>query len=122
MNAACAAVPQARARRLQSAAALALVLFLLFGCSGGKLVPDEQATLSVIQKCQLKCSMAAKSGVDMSPGPCLGVIGADWACDVAHSPRQPVDDLPQNQCQAYLNGTAHHFVEVTPDCQFIREA
>ncbi len=104
------------------AVALALALFLLFGCTGDKVVPDEKAAMSVVQKCQLKCSMTARNGADMSPGPCLGVIENDWVCDVAHSPRQPVDDLPENQCQAYINGTAHHFVEVTPDCQLIREA
>ena len=43
-------------------------------------------------------------------------------CDVAHSPREAVDDLPENQCADFREGRAHHFVEVTPDCRFIREA
>ena len=86
------------------------------------MAPRENSTMSTAQKCQLKCSTEQKSGVDMSIGPCLGVIDNDWVCDVAHSPRTPVDDLPANQCQAYINGAAHHFVEVTPDCQLIREA
>lgn len=107
---------------MRAALAILFAIALLFGCTENKLVPDEQATLSVVQKCQLKCSMAAKGGMDMSPGPCLGVVAQDWVCDVAHNPRQPVDDLPANQCQAYINGTVHHFVEVTPDCQPIREA
>jgi hypothetical protein len=41
-------------------------------------------------------------------------------CDVAHSPRQEVDNNPHNQCQSYLIGQAHHFVEVTPECRLIR--
>ena len=58
-------------------------------------------------------------------GPCLSDNNpdwniTDWVCDVAHSPRQPVDDLSENQCQAFRNGQAHHFVEVDPSCNFIR--
>jgi len=109
-----------RARSLLATAAVALLL--LFGCSGEKLVPDGEAAMSVVQRCQLKCSTAQRGGMDMSPGPCLGSVGKDWVCDVAHSPRVPGDDLPENQCAAYLNGTARHFVEVSQDCQFIREA
>ena len=40
---------------------------------------------------------------------------------VAHSPREAVDDLPENQC-ADFRGGAHHFVEVAPDRRLIREA
>lgn len=49
--------------------------------------------------------------VDLSSGPCLGVVEDDWVADVAHRPRQPVDDLPRNRCPQY-GTTAHHFVEV----------
>jgi len=107
--------------RLALAACVALFL-LLFGCAEGYLVPREQSVMSEVQKCQLKCSMMARSGADMSPGPCVGKVSDDWVCDVAHSPRIPADDLPQNQCPEYLNGSAHHFVEVTPECQPIRYA
>jgi len=44
----------------------------------------------------------------------------DWVCDVAHDPRLPVDNLPENQCSEFRQGKAHHFVEVDPDCRFIR--
>lgn len=59
-------------------------------------------------------------GVDLSVGPCLGVIAPDWVADVAHDPRQPVDDDPANQCTEYRTGTARHFVELTPDGTLIR--
>jgi hypothetical protein len=104
------------------AAAIAFALFLLFGCTEDKIVPDERAVISAVQKCVLHCSAAEKKGVDMSPGPCLGLIENDWVCDVAHNPRQPIDDLPENQCADFREGRAHHFVEVTPECAFIREA
>jgi hypothetical protein len=68
------------------------------------------------------CLAALEGGADLSDGPCLGVAGEDWVCDVAHSPRAPVDNLPENQCADFREGRAHHFVEVTPECGFLREA
>lgn len=53
-------------------------------------------------------------GVDLSSGPCLGMIGPDWVADIAHDPRQPVDEEPENQCAEYRSGEAVHFVELTP--------
>jgi hypothetical protein len=64
---------------------------------------------------------ARARGVEMSRGPCLGVIAAGWVADVAHDPRQSVDDLPQNQCDAYRTGQASHFVELDPQGRLIRK-
>jgi hypothetical protein len=63
---------------------------------------------------------AKARGVAMAPGPCLGVIKPGWVADVAHNPRRPVDDEPQNECAAYRSGKAHHFVELDPDGRYIR--
>jgi hypothetical protein len=64
---------------------------------------------------------AAKArGVDMTNGPCLGIVAPDWVADVAHDPRRAVDDDPANQCAAYRNGEAHHFVELDPEGNVIR--
>lgn len=60
-------------------------------------------------------------GIDFTNGPCLSNnLLPDWVADVAHNPRQPVDDLPENQCRAYREGTAKHFVELDPEGQLIR--
>lgn len=60
-------------------------------------------------------------GVDMTNGPCLAEeIIPDWCVDVAHSPRQEVDNLPQNQCQSWRAGRVHHFVELDPEGNVIR--
>lgn len=60
-------------------------------------------------------------GEDLSAGPCLSnEVIPDWVADVAHSPRQDVDNLPANQCPAYGEGTAHHFVELDPQGNLIR--
>jgi hypothetical protein len=43
-----------------------------------------------------------------------------WAVDVAHGPRQEVDDDPANQCASYRSGQTHHFVELSPDGEVIK--
>jgi hypothetical protein len=76
-----------------------------------------------IQKCIEACRSATISGADLSNGPCLlDPIPdlKDWVCDVAHNPRQQIDNLPENQCSSFREGKASHFVEVDPSCNFIR--
>jgi hypothetical protein len=64
---------------------------------------------------------ALEAGTDISVGPCLSNdLMPDWVTDVVHSPREPVDDLPQNQCQAYFEGRAKHFVELDTSGNLIR--
>jgi hypothetical protein len=66
---------------------------------------------------------AKQSGVDLNRGPCIAEQLPDlpdWVADVAHEPRQPVDDQAANQCQRFRNGEAHHFVELDPSGQLIR--
>lgn len=60
-------------------------------------------------------------GVDLTPGPCLSNnLIPDWVADVVHNPRTEIDNLPENQCSAYREGTAHHFVELDPSGNLIR--
>lgn len=60
-------------------------------------------------------------GVDFSNGPCLSEeIIPDWCVDVAHNPRQAIDNQPQNQCRSYREGRVHHFVELDPQGNLIR--
>jgi len=73
--------------------------------------------------CIAECKYALSQGRDLSAGPCLLNPIAEypeWVCDVAHSPREAVDNNPANQCPAF-GKAASHFVEVAPDCSFIRE-
>lgn len=60
------------------------------------------------------------AGQDLSTGPCLGVIFHDWVADIAHAPRQPADEEPANQCEGYRNGTANHFIELSPSGDVLR--
>jgi hypothetical protein len=81
----------------------------------------KQITAEAI--CQQTCQLAIISGQDLSAGPCLlnpDPENPDWVCDVAHNPRQAIDNIPANQCPAFAGGQAHHFVEISPDCQLIK--
>ena len=74
--------------------------------------------------CIFLCKASANEGLSMDDGPCLSSGSPaweveNWVCDVAHWPREDVDNLPVNQCPEY-GSTAHHFVEVNPGCGFIR--
>lgn len=61
------------------------------------------------------------TGEDLSSGPCLSnALMPDWVADIAHNPRQSIDDLAQNQCPAYLEGRARHFVELDLNGNLIR--
>jgi hypothetical protein len=76
-----------------------------------------------VAKAKAAFTKAQKAGVALNAGPCIAeqLPGlADWAADVAHDPRQPVDDEPAHQCQSYREGRTHHFVELTPQGQPIR--
>lgn len=82
---------------------------------------QEVTTVKTVEDVCIEICNSAKQ--DLTDGPCLGnpiPEFSDWVCDVAHSPRQDLDNLPENQCSVYRSGQAHHFVEVDPDCNLIR--
>lgn len=63
----------------------------------------------------------AASGMDMSKGQCLtNDLMPGWVVDIVYSPREKEDDLPENQCQAYLEGRAEHFVELDSNGNLVR--
>ena len=64
---------------------------------------------------------ASVVGVDMSNGPCLtNDLIPGWVVDIVHSPRDLSDDLPENQCRAYLEGRATHFIELDANGNLVR--
>lgn len=80
----------------------------------------QQAIFSCLKLCKDN-----PQNLDYTNGPCLSDSNAewnisDWVCDIAHSPRQAVDDLAENQCSAFKEGKAHHFVEVDTGCNLIK--
>ncbi len=68
-----------------------------------------------------KCIELCKKQTNLERGPCLSNnIEHGWVCDVAHNPREEIDNFPENQCEAFRNGTAKHFVELDTECNLIR--
>lgn len=60
-------------------------------------------------------------GADFSSGPCLSEnLMPGWVVDIVHSPRQAIDELPENQCQEYRAGRAFRLVELDPEGNVIR--
>jgi len=72
-----------------------------------------------LEKAKEVYQQANSQALDLSNGPCLsnylhGNIDYPqtvWVLDIAHNPRQAVDDLPENQCSAYRDGQAMNFIE-----------
>ncbi len=107
--------------------ALILGMVLLSGCpqaetgnSGTAASAKETAT----QKCEMLCNAALAQGVNLENGPCLSSGNSDWSvqdwvCDIAHEPRQEVDNLKENQCPEW-SAESKGFVEFSPQCEFIR--
>jgi hypothetical protein len=98
----------------------AVLAFSIAGCGGssGASQGDEDKAIAAA-----KFLYAGQAKRDLRNGPCLSesLPGlSDWAVDIAHDPRQPVDDVPANQCQSFRDGETHHFVELTPDGRLIR--
>ena len=86
-------------------------------------IKTEQKAVRDIATSQAQelCRATLAAGDDLSSGPCLGRVAPDWIADVAHNPRQDVDNLPENQCADFGEGKVHHFVEVDENCNLIRE-
>jgi hypothetical protein len=101
---------------------LALVgVVLISGCIGQEGATSEKD--KAISACIDECLSRLDAGEDLSVGPCLlNPIPdlPDWVCDVAHDPRESVDNRPENQCSAFREGRSHHFVEVNPSCELIK--
>ena len=97
---------------------LIVILLFTFGCVAQGTKSDREIA---IENCKRICENKLSAKEDISNGPCLSNnVTVDWVCDVAHSPREEIDNLPENQCSAYRAGEAHHFVELDPNCNLIR--
>ena len=58
---------------------------------------------------------------NFSNGPCLSnALMPGWVLDLVHNPRQPIDDLPENQCNSFVEGRSKHFVELDIEGDLIK--
>lgn len=108
---------------LSIAGVLAAVALVAAGCGGSDSSGGSSDQTKAIAEAKTAFQKAQSQGQNVSAGPCIEqqLPGLpDWAADIAHNPRRPVDDQPANQCQSYRDGQTHHFVELTPTGQLIR--
>ncbi len=76
---------------------------------------------TAVNQAKLLYNYLQERGQNFSNGPCLSdALMPGWVLDIVHNPRQRIDDLPENQCPAYVEGRAKHFVELDIDGNFIR--
>jgi hypothetical protein len=109
---------------------LILGLFLIFGTLVGCISGDDDDDGSsgdererAIEAAMEVYEEVASEGDDLSNGPCIAEELEDvpgWSVDIAHDPREEVDNDPANQCQAYRAGDTQHFVELDPEGKLIR--
>jgi hypothetical protein len=99
-----------------------LAAVLGVGCGGGDEASESEREQAIAQA-QQAYDQARTSGTNLADGPCIAESLTDlpdWVVDIAHDPREDVDDDPANQCQRYRDGEASHFVELTPEGELIR--
>lgn len=97
---------------------LFVVVLVRLASSGEDLVAERERAIELAQQIY---SEKKAEGIDFSTGPCLSEdLMEGWVADIVHSPRQPVDDVPENQCQSYRSGKAFRLVELDPDGNVVR--
>ena len=117
---------------MKSVIILLMLIIFICGCTFLQQPTEENETPqaeTAISACKNLCEAALKSGQYLDSGPCISDAKQDWepnwdvnnwVCDIAHYPRQAVDNLSENQCQAFKEGKVQHFVELYPNCTLIR--
>lgn len=95
-----------------------LVLFsilALSGCVGEKKQAEKTEKDLAIEYAKEIYKQKKSGGTDFSSGPCIANPVPElpgWVVDIAHDPRQEVDNLPENQCSNFRLGQANHFIEL----------
>lgn len=89
-----------------------LVLVLTESKKKYKAGVSEETDTAVTQAKEL-FKLKKQAGENFVNGPCLtNDLMADWVVDLVNNPRTPADDKIENQCNAYLEKRAHHFIEL----------
>lgn len=102
---------------------LVIVLFVITGVSLFTVLVNKRESsykrgVSVefdraVNQAQALFQQKKRMGEDFSLGPCLtNDLMTGWVVDIVHNPRVAIDNEVRNQCQAYLEGRAKHFVEL----------
>jgi hypothetical protein len=100
---------------------VALASVVILGCGGNDVSEEERDRAITAAKQAYRGAIARGENLDV--GPCIAENLPrlpEWVADVAHDPREGIDDASENQCRRYRDGEAAHFVELTPDGELIR--
>jgi len=99
---------------------LTAYLTLVINASSPKAVSKSEID-TAINQAKFLYQQKKLRGEDFSNGPCLSdALMPNWVVDIVHSPRLPVDDLPENQCPSFREGRTSHFVELDLEGKLIR--
>lgn len=83
--------------------------------------PKKEEIDTAVNQAQFIFRQRKITGEDFSKGSCLSnALMPGWVLDLAHNPRLSIDDLPENQCPAFLEGRVKHFVELDLNGNLIR--
>lgn len=117
--------------KIKAVLIIVILSLIISGCTQINIKPKSTNEVQEIKsRCISLCQeyreeQLLRAIMEIDNGPCLSGNNpnwniSDWVCDIAHNPRQDIDNLPENQCQEYREGRAAHFIEVSPDCEFIK--
>lgn len=80
-----------------------------------------QETERAVSKAKDVYKKSLALGLNMDSGPCLtNDLLPGWVVDIVHTPRSEIDELPENQCPAFREGRAVHFVELDQAGNLVR--
>jgi len=115
------------------------ILLLLTGCTSqvpeikpleidlNNLKWDIEANIA-LSKAREIYQQAIIDEMDLTNGPCLSnnlhgnMLYPEtlWVLDIAHNPRQEMDDLPENQCSVFREKKASNFIELDKEGNLIQ--
>lgn len=91
----------------------ALTTILIFGKKDIYTPGVNKTVDSAVAQSRKVYNEKKKEGIDFTNGPCLSNdLISGWVLDLVHNPRLNIDDLKSNQCAAFLEGRAKHFIEM----------
>ena len=98
-----------------------LTAYLTLVFNGSSEIIPKRELETAINQAKYFYNQKKMRGEDFSNGPCLSnALMPGWVVDIVHQPRKAIDDLLENQCSAYVEGSAKHFVELDIDGNFVR--
>lgn len=106
-----------------SAGVILLLIVFTSGCTEAEDIKEKIYTKQEAEiACKEACINALAKDIDLSNGPCIAEeIVDDWACDIAHNPRNPVtDNMVENQCRSFMEQKVHNFIELDEECNLIQ--